>query len=72
MAIDKIEDKVKKVLSRLKIRCRGISLDDDRLIVRAEVSKGTESYKKMIEEFKKLKLRKVNGFYGHWIFKVNM
>lgn len=66
-----LEDKIRKELSRLRIKCRGIEVDEDRerVIIKAEVSRNTDQSQFFEKSMKKLRLRKVSGSYGRWEFR---
>lgn len=67
--MEELARKIKGKLIRYKIPHRGIEVDDERVIVRAEVHSGTLESKQLVREMSKLRLQKLNGVYGRWIFK---
>ena len=64
-----LESKINKGLSKYKIRSRGIEFRDDFIIIKAEVQAGSEGWSNLVKLMKSLKCRRVNGFFGKWVFK---
>lgn len=64
-----MDDKIKAALSSKKVQHRGVEIDGEKIIVRALVRPSTPELATLINVMKRFKCRKVNGFYGRWVFK---
>ena len=64
--MDDIEVTIKRLLRKYKVRCRSISVEDDKVTLSIEDYKANQS--RFLKELQRLRLFPQNLVYGRWVF----